>query len=1046
MVLGTDFGSDDPSERGAAPLLGIVLLFGMVFIGVTLLFITGTALLDSLESEGNAERAHQYMSQTDKVLSTAAVTESVHQLDVPPGAEASIVDDGEIEVVWYNASASSDPPWDDESLGCTAPENVSGELNALEYELDGRTIAHQGGGVWERKNGATTVVSGPNVGYDGETLQLKIMQLEEGKFDGELTARANHSKSTALTRELKGAGDDCRDKGDVALKVQSSYHDGWYEHFQDSFDTSDGNVTVKSDSETSEDETVVVVIEGVRETVENPTFVVAEDKGLKEPGKGGDPIDPPVLSNESSAFRIGGMIENVGDEVDTQDVGITIEDESEDGYSDDVELTLDPEEEQDISEPSLIGQFPSPSSAHFEFTEGETYEYTIWTEDDELDGSFYFGKKGTHLDLTNDDVETSEEDGNVTISVDVRNVGIENATNADVTLEFDDLDVSDNQTLDVEYGGTGTIEWTVNKSALPAGEHDVTIDTGDETASATVEGEATGEGGAFVVVEDEGVGEDQLVADDGTMFEVSAAVQSTYPTDDVRRNVTLTIPNASVNVDEPVTLDSGERETVTFDVDPDAHDFDHGRAYEYDVQADGTGLNETGRFYFGKPGSEFELSNANASDGDDEIVLTADLHNTGVDDDEQNVTLELDYRGDLPDELEDDPYAEPIDAGSTTEWAFGKNDTIELPINESVLIDGTYDATIKTEDDKVDVRFNVTAGVDPGRVGLGDVEDAEVTVEVLGSQVSGDGTMWIRDGWGWDLVPVHNLAPMTLDVVTNEETIHSFENPDGGNNINTGPTWQEKSADSYAYNFTVENETELTLRNTRYGTCQGELTDPNSLPHYDGPTDSDFAWCEDVSGAPVFGPIDASQDANLQNVRVRSAENNTIPALPAGTDQQLSATEVLEQRGLIEEGEDELDLEPGEFVFLIENTKSTEEEDIDALWDDAIEAYEDDPHDTHDPDFNDLIVYVEVERAGVDPGKPSITISPSGGDGPDIDPGDGSDVGGVDDPDVDLGGSASDGGSPDLEPGESDSDNVGGSDTVIDDTGIDIDSDHIVVG
>ncbi|MFC4249146.1 hypothetical protein ACFOZ7_19805, partial [Natribaculum luteum] len=87
MVLGTDFGSDDPSERGAAPLLGIVLLFGMVFIGVTLLFITGTALLDSLESEGNAERAHQYMSQTDKVLSTAAVTESVHQLDVPPGAD-----------------------------------------------------------------------------------------------------------------------------------------------------------------------------------------------------------------------------------------------------------------------------------------------------------------------------------------------------------------------------------------------------------------------------------------------------------------------------------------------------------------------------------------------------------------------------------------------------------------------------------------------------------------------------------------------------------------------------------------------------------------------------------------------------------------------------------------------------------------------------------------------------------------------------------------------------------------------------------------------
>ncbi|MFA9425681.1 flagellin [Natronorubrum sp. A-ect3] len=1026
--------ADDRSElsadRGGAPIIGIVLLFGMVLAGAVLVFVAAGPLFDALEGQSERERAITYMGQTDQALTTATISDGSQSLEVPPDAEMSVIDDGLIEVSWYNESAD---PWSGQA--CTAPTNESGTLGALEYELDDRTIVHQGGGVWEHDSGDTTAISDPQIGYDGESLQLQLMQISESDVDGSgLAATADHSKSMALTNEIQATASDC-DGSNVAFRIKSSYHEGWATFLEDALGEDENpEVTITHDEDGG---TVVATIEGIRESSEEPTFIVAADKGLTD--SDGDRIDPPVLSNKSSALRIGGVIENVGDEADTQDVGITIwDDEGE--HSKDGELTLTPDDDpQDISEPGLGGhkgshvQIPAPNS--FEFTAGETYEYTIWTEDDKLDepGSFYYGEPGTALKT--DDVDTNEVDGNVTITADVSNIGVGKAVDADVTLEL--LNKTDTKEIDVDYGAEGTVEWVINKSAIPVGEHEFTITVDDNEVNGTIEGDATGgDGMAFVVIGDEGVGDDQFVTDDGSPFTVSAEVESTYLTT-VERDVTLSIPDANVNISEPKELENGTTDTVDFAVDPDDHDFEHGEVYDYDVQAEGDGL-ENASFYFGHPGTEFGLANGDATVDDENVTITADLHNTGVEGGEQDVTVDLDLKDD---ELDNDPYAETIDAG-TADRAVGENATIELPINRSVLVTGTYDATIATEDDELEMRFDVDAGIDPGDVELGGVENAEVAVEVLGSQVSGPGQIGLPPFFG---EYTHNLAPMTLDIVANGETVHSFENPDGGNNVNTGPTWQDKSADSYTYNFTVEDETDLTLRNARYETCQDQQTDPNSLNHYNGPTNHEFTWCQDVSGSSVFGPIDASEDANLQNVRVRSNESNTIPALPAGTEQQLSATEVLEQHDLVEDGDNELDLGPGEFVFLFENTESTNEDGIDALWNEAIDAYENNPDETYDPNFNDLIVYVEVEQAGVDPRKPSITISPERGSEADVDSGDGGEAGTPGDVDLELGGDADSGGSPDVGPGNSDGDGVSGGQGV-DDTGIDIDSDHIVIG
>ena len=1038
-----------PDKRGVSPVVGFALLSMIVMLAVALLLITGVPFFDAIEDKTSEERAKMYMTETDHTLSTVATTDDVRSIPVPPDADASIVDDGEMTVSWYNES--TDKPFEN---GCVAPVNTSGELNALKYDLeDGTEIVHQAGGIWKHTDSSSTVISEPNIAYtnsSGEktgSLRLQVMQFEKGNIgDSGLAAKANWDKTAALTEEIEKKG-SCNGEN-IAFRIEdTTYQDAWYDYLEDALGANEYDeveiARIGSD-------TVHVEIEGIRRTDGPVSIIVKEDRGIRAPN--GDPIEPPVIDG-SQLFRVATVIENVGDTTEEQQITATILDDGTEVTSDTESVKLSPGGTENLGR-TAGGDFVQfePGNFKHKLTYGETYSYTVATEDDELDdpGSFYYGKKGTEfriVDPADGTIDPDVEDGNATIDLEVQNVGTENTTGEDITLEFDDLEFEDTQNLDLNYGASGTVKWEINKSTLPQGNNGFTVTVdGDEIANGTVVGTASGDGGAFVVVEDEGAGNDQIVEDDGTPFEVRAGVMSTYPSDNVTQDVTLMIPDAGIEIDEPTTLDSGESETVGFNVNPDDYAFEHGRVYEYDVQAEESSLNETGTFYFGHQRTEFELSNGNATVGDKEITITADLHNTGVDDGEQNVTLDLDLR-DPPEDLKKDPYAEPIDAGIVNR-SFGENDTVELPINQSVLVDGTYDATIETDDDKLEVTFNVTAGVDPGRVELEDIEDANVSVEVLASQVSGDGSMWVRDGWGWDIVPVHHLAPMTLEVVADGKTAHTFENPHGGNNINTGPTWQDNSDDSYTYEFTVKDETELTLRNTRYSICREETTDPSTLTHYDGPTDRAFTWCDDVPGAPgsiTFGPIDASQDANLQNVRVRSAENNTIPALPAGEEQQLSATEVLEQRGLVEEGGNELDLGPGEFVFLFENTESTSEDDIDALWDEATAAYEENPDDTHDPNFNDLIVYVEVERAGVNPGKPSITIVPGDGNEADIDPGEGDEAGTPADPELNIDGEVDESDSPDIGAGDSDPDTTG-TGTMTNDTNINIGSDNVILG
>ncbi|MFB1064761.1 hypothetical protein [Natrinema sp. H-ect4] len=1011
----------DRDTRAASPLVGIILLFALVMIGAMLVFVAGSAMFDAIQSEADREQTQQFMLETDHRLSTVAETKTEQVL--PEGVGPSDVNGngGQIEVAWY-ANGSSSDPWSDASC------SVNDSLGTLEYEQAGGTIAHQGGGVWETTNGQTRIVSEPDIGYDNDTLQLQILQLDNDDFGGsEAVARADHSKATDLTRRINNVSTRCNDRANVAIRIESEYHDGWHRFLEDSL----GEDEYEGVTVTQTGDTVEARIEEIREPIDSPTLLIEEDEGVTDkPATRGDHV-----VTDGNKLRFNAKLNNTGNTTaDASDGPMRV-------VIDGGAVVVDDGKGVPGGQTKLITTKVKPKQYEDVLTPGRTYEYTIHTLngsggiDDTLDepGEFYLGKSGANFNVTN--IETTPTgDSNVTINANVRNSGIENGTQ-NVMLDFPSLGVSDTEQLSLEYGATGSVSWTINESSLPSRSNVFNVETSDTDLSETIVGTGGSGKEAFIVVEDKGVRNGQIVSSDGP-FTVEGTVQSTYAAEETR-DVTLTIPDADVKLPKKKTLESSEEETVTFGVDPSVDgDFEPGTVYEYNIKADGDGLRTNGSFYFGEPGTHFELSNGSVDD--DNVTIRFDIENTGIDPgNDPAVTLDLEYLdGETPDE-----YGRKTRTISE-EFKIGQSGTIEWPLNESRLLGGEYRATVTTNDDSLTTTFNVSAKSNSGKTGIGVGEPVAANVTVLGTQVSTE-----QSGYSWTgPVNDHHLIPVDLSVVTEsggERTVHHrFKNKMGGDNINTYDSWQKKGGDEWTKPISIEkddikgNEVTLTLSSTSEqclsSWCHNKETESGGYTHH---------YSDDIDNSDPWVDVDATADRSLQNVRVRTHKNDTVPELRAYHDLQVSADEILAEKGLWDNETQTLDLGKNEYIFLFEMTSQTDSSGTDSLWDDAqnTDGY-------GDPNFNDLIVYVDIERAGVAVGNPyELTLIPEISDPPEeATSGEGNEAGGIEGSGPTLEGNANDGVGPGkLESGTAGLDNDG---SLSSDTGVNVDTNSIVIG
>jgi|GEM_PF-5726470 len=234
--------ADRPDDRrGLSPIIGIVLLFGMVLFGATLVALGGMSLIDTMQSEASFDRAETSMQQVRSDLNELSNSPSERQTELTLGnfqeGQASVADDGEII---FNLN-----PGRTASGSCEARMDIG----TLEYERDDSTVGFQAGGVWRSDGGSPRMVSRPDLTISEQTVEgrtVRSINFPATNVDPDnsslrgatVEARQNRSISdrrrAKIQRNLFGCLDDSDRVWSIEIRIEGNqYADAWYRYLED---------------------------------------------------------------------------------------------------------------------------------------------------------------------------------------------------------------------------------------------------------------------------------------------------------------------------------------------------------------------------------------------------------------------------------------------------------------------------------------------------------------------------------------------------------------------------------------------------------------------------------------------------------------------------------------------------------------------------------------------------------------------------------------------------------------------------------------------
>ncbi|MCL9812635.1 CARDB domain-containing protein [Natranaeroarchaeum aerophilus] len=359
---------------------------------------------------------------------------------------------------------------------------------------------------------------------------------------------------------------------------------------------------------------------------------------------------------------------------------------------------------------------------------------------------------------------------------------------------------SDEGTQDIEFRIDGTVEGT---------EDDLTLDEGDthsDTFSYTTDGSDTPEIDVRVASDDDGVTEAVTVSGGagGTNFEVSIDTTNSPVEEGEDLDVTAEITNTgSENGDQTITLDVGgeQRDSESVDVDDgetetvtlrwstsDGDTGDYTAIVASEDASDDTGV-EVESDGAGDPVNfEVDITGTNSPvEEDEELTVTADIENTGSEDGDQTIALEIDGE-------QKDSQSVDVDAGET--------ETVTLTWSTSNGDAGDYMATVASEDDSDMTDVTVTedesetpvevesVSAESNDVHPNEVDNVDFNVEVdnpgntdyevefvvkhggesdeeQGPEVNFEGTYSFS---GFDSTKVNNGNPLPVEVIVQDDT------------------------------------------------------------------------------------------------------------------------------------------------------------------------------------------------------------------------------------------------------------------------------------
>jgi hypothetical protein len=237
-------GPPSRGRRAQSEVLAVVLLLGLTAAGAGSVLVFGADAIQGTTESTDIGRAEHAMTQLDSKTSLVAHGSSeVQRVDVIGDGRGTVrvdEDAGWMRVRIVNETTD------------TVDEEVMNEtMGAVVYERGETTLVYQGGGVWRRDPGGSTLVSPPEFHYRGRTLTLPLILV-----GGEVTS----TESVTMSQQTPPQGQFPNESagrrnpltsGRVNVTVGSDNYRAWGRFFSErtqgsvSYDHANGTVTVQ---------------------------------------------------------------------------------------------------------------------------------------------------------------------------------------------------------------------------------------------------------------------------------------------------------------------------------------------------------------------------------------------------------------------------------------------------------------------------------------------------------------------------------------------------------------------------------------------------------------------------------------------------------------------------------------------------------------------------------------------------------------------------------------------------------------------------------
>ncbi|MDY6965819.1 MAG: hypothetical protein SVM80_07605 [Halobacteriota archaeon] len=207
------------SIYAVSEVLGTLFITSIIVTGISVISLSAQPIILNSQEEANIQAIEQGFMLLDSRISKSGLGWSPEQITSikTENGVFSIEDNG------YIVINRSDTPNDE--------INVS--LSSLVYELNGREIAWEGGGVWSKyPDGGSVMLSPPEFHYNGETLTLPIINItgdsSSGSTDKTSIICRYNGDSMMLYPSIIGENRKNPVSGETAnIAIRSEYYDAW---------------------------------------------------------------------------------------------------------------------------------------------------------------------------------------------------------------------------------------------------------------------------------------------------------------------------------------------------------------------------------------------------------------------------------------------------------------------------------------------------------------------------------------------------------------------------------------------------------------------------------------------------------------------------------------------------------------------------------------------------------------------------------------------------------------------------------------------------